>query len=255
MAKREENLADHLQQVRTLLRKDRKYRLLIIDPIGSYMKGSKRTIDTWKDSDVRGVLAPWQALAADLHISILFIAHFNKGKSARAAEKVTGSGAFTTVTRFTYLVGRPPADWIDQFGFAPPRENGADRVMVSIKRNIGHDPDILLFSCDPVDGEEAPEVKFKGTIPVVYSKEVEQLIMDPGKSKDEKHTLRDKALGEIESNPGISSSELAKALGLLLQNLSRVMTPLEESNDVSRVKQGAIVHWYAKGQEPRTSEK
>jgi Bifunctional DNA primase/polymerase, N-terminal/AAA domain/Primase C terminal 2 (PriCT-2) len=243
------NLQDHLEQVRELLEEDRSYRILVIDPIGSYMTGKKKSIDTWKDSDVRDVLRPWQDLAEKQNIAVLFIAHFNKGKTARAAEKVTGSSAFTTVTRITYLVGRPPAEWMEQFGLEKPRDGGGDRVLLSIKRNVGREPDLLVFSCDPVVGEDAPEVKYKGTLPVQYAAEVEALVLHEanGGSYDSGH--KGTALEAIEETPGITGTQLAEILGVSMPNLIHAMDPLIKANKVVRIKKGQTVHWYLPGQE------
>lgn len=243
------NLQDHLRQVQELVSRDRKFRVLVIDPIGSYMTGKKKTVDTWKDSDVRDVLRPWQELAEKENLAVVFIAHFNKGKTARAAEKVTGSSAFTTVTRITYLVGKPPLEWMGQFGLEPPKDGGADRVLMSIKRNVGKEPDLLVFSCDPVPGEDAPEVKFKGTIPVQYAADLEKVVMHEANGGAYDGGQKSTMLELVKEQPGITSTELVELMGIKIQNLPPVASLLIEAKKVIRVKKGREVHWYLPGQE------
>lgn len=249
------NLQDHLGQVRSVIQARPEYKLMVIDPIGSYMTGKKRDVDTWKDSDVRDVLRPWQELAEQLNIAVLFIAHFNKGKSARAAEKVTGAAAFTTTTRITYLVGKPGADWLEGLGVEPAPEGSGDRVMVSIKRNIGADPPPLVFGVDRVEGEDCPRVHFKTTLDIAYAKDAEVQIMGDGaNSGGPGKTQREEALELIEGEPGITSSKISAAIGSDLANTNKVLNALIAGNQVVRMKKGREVHWYIQGHEFEDNE-
>jgi hypothetical protein len=71
-------------------------RLLIVDPIGSYL--GART-DAHRDNEVRAVLAPIAALAARHGVAVLIVAHRRKAAGATADDLALGSRAFTAAAR------------------------------------------------------------------------------------------------------------------------------------------------------------
>jgi putative DNA primase/helicase len=77
-------------------------KLIIVDPISAYL-GS---VDTHRNSDVRAVLAPLAKLAQRLGVAIVAVSHLNKGASASAAYRVTGSIAFTAAVRASLLLAK-----------------------------------------------------------------------------------------------------------------------------------------------------
>lgn len=96
-------IPDDLPEIRALLR-DENVKLWIIDPITSVITGNSD-----KEDDVRAVLDPLAALAADLDIAIVAIRHFNKG-AGYAGDKVSGSHAFRDAVRSLILVARDDED-------------------------------------------------------------------------------------------------------------------------------------------------
>jgi len=82
-------------------------RLIIIDPIGSYMGGKT---DAHRDNEVRAVLAPLAKLAELTNIAVVMIAHRRKSTSAHADDMVLGSRAFTGISRSVLHVLFDPAD-------------------------------------------------------------------------------------------------------------------------------------------------
>ena len=97
-------------------------RLIIIDPPNAYISGKS---DTYKDSDVRRLLAPLQSLANDTGALILLVAHLNKRSDASAQQKFNGSTAWVAVSRVAYIVAED--------------EDEGVRYMVPVKNNIGDD--------------------------------------------------------------------------------------------------------------------
>jgi hypothetical protein len=83
-------------------------KLVIIDPINAYMGGAG-TLDTHRDSDVRGVLAPLHDMATSLHCAVVLVTHLTKSSSEqRAISKVIGSQAYTAAARSVWMVTLPP---------------------------------------------------------------------------------------------------------------------------------------------------
>lgn len=93
--------------------------LVIIDPLMAYMGKT----DTFKDSDIRGAMAPLVPMIERHNASLLVIMHLNKNDKSRAIYRVGGSVAFVGLARLGFLFGRDSQD--------PDR-----RVMASVKANI-----------------------------------------------------------------------------------------------------------------------
>ena len=97
-------------------------RLIIIDPPNAYIGGKT---DTYKDSDVRKMLAPLQTLAHDSSALVLLVVHLNKRSDGGAHQRFNGTGAWVAVSRVAYLVAE---DEIDH-----------TRHMLPVKNNLGND--------------------------------------------------------------------------------------------------------------------
>jgi hypothetical protein len=71
-------------------------RLVIIDPIGSYLGGE---VDAYRDNTVRAKLTPLAMMAQRRQIAIVLVAHVRKGAANYADDMVLGSRAFTALCR------------------------------------------------------------------------------------------------------------------------------------------------------------
>src|SRR6516225_8896064 len=122
------NLQADLDLLEQEITKARDVRLVIIDPISSYMGKT----DSHKNSDVRGVLEPVGEMAARLRIAVVSVTHKSKGKGNSAINSAIGSIGFTGVARSAFLVDKDPDDQ-DR------------RLFLQIKNNIAKDPGGLAF--------------------------------------------------------------------------------------------------------------
>lgn len=93
--------------------------LVIIDPLMAYMGKT----DTFKDSDIRGAMAPLVPMIERHNASLLVIMHLNKNDKSRAIYRVGGSVAFVGLARLGFLFGHDP-------------EIPGRRVMAPVKANI-----------------------------------------------------------------------------------------------------------------------
>ena len=78
-------------------------RLIVIDPISSYMGKT----DSHKNTDVRAVLEPIAAMAEHLRVAVFSITHFRKGNggtATKALHNFIGSTAFVAVARAAFVV-------------------------------------------------------------------------------------------------------------------------------------------------------
>lgn len=94
-------------------------RLVVIDPISAYTGG----VDSHKNSNVRGLLAPLANLASEYHISVLSVTHLSKAM---------GSLAFAATTSAVWAITNDPND--------PQR-----RLFLPAKLNLSQDPDGLAY--------------------------------------------------------------------------------------------------------------
>jgi len=82
-------------------------RLIVIDPIGSFLGG--RT-DAHRDNEVRAVLAPVAMLAERSGAAVLMVAHRRKSNGGSADDSALGSRAFTGLARAVWHLSADPDD-------------------------------------------------------------------------------------------------------------------------------------------------
>lgn len=104
-------------------------KVLTIDPLGAYLGG----IDSHRDSEVRGLLAPLSALAERTGVAIVGVMHLSKNVQTQAIYRPGGSIAFTAAARVVLAVAADPA--------RPER-----RILAPIKNNLTAPPDTLAYS-------------------------------------------------------------------------------------------------------------
>ena len=155
------NLAEDLERLSALVDERGDVRLVIIDPISAYM-GGKTTADTYKNTEVRAVLAPLAEWAARHHLAVLFVSHFNKSGAGRALSRLTDSLAFGALARCGWLV------------IAEENETGRTgrKLFLSGKNNLAADVGGLAYVIEErtVQSEDvvirAPFIKWEGPVTV-----------------------------------------------------------------------------------------
>ncbi len=121
-------------------------RLVVIDPISAYLGGT----ESHKNADVRGLLAPLSALAAERGFALVCVSHLNKNQGVSAIYRTTGSLAFAAAARAVWLVVKDKSDE-NRRGFLP------------IKNNIGKDTTGLAYSLLSVPGHDQPVLQWETT--------------------------------------------------------------------------------------------
>ncbi|TWU00344.1 hypothetical protein Pla108_12930 [Botrimarina colliarenosi] len=123
------SLASDLDLVRDVIDQQGDTRLLVIDPISAYTPG----VDTHRNADVRGLLAPLASLAAWKGITVLCVTHLNKSQGGPAVYRTMGSLAYIAAARVGHLVARDPDD-------------AERRLWLPIKNNLAPDRDGLAYT-------------------------------------------------------------------------------------------------------------
>jgi len=105
-------------------------KLVVVDPIGSFLGG--RT-DAHRDNEVRAVLAPVAKLAEKYGAAVVVVAHRRKSGGSFADDLALGSRAFTGIARAVWHLTRD-------------RENKCRRLLLPGKNNLAPEGGGLAFS-------------------------------------------------------------------------------------------------------------
>lgn len=134
-----------LAALETALERLSDVRLVVLDPIGSFLGGG---VDAHRDNEVRGVLGPVTKLAEKLGFAFVVVAHRRKSLGSVADDLALGSRAFTGLARAVWHLSRD-------------RDNKARRLLLPGKNNLAPEgqglaftiwgePGALLWEPDPV---------------------------------------------------------------------------------------------------------
>ncbi len=124
------NLVEHIPALEQALKEIKDVRLVIIDPITSYLS----TIDSHNNSEVRGVLAPLASLAERNKIAVVAVSHLNKNENLQAIYRTMGSIAFTAAARSVWAVTFDKSD-----------KEKSQRLFIPFKSNLSVNATSLSF--------------------------------------------------------------------------------------------------------------
>lgn len=122
-------------------------KLIVVDPIGSYLGGRA---DAHRDNEVRAVLAPVCHLAAQYEAAVVVVAHTRKAVAANADDMAMGSRAFTGLARSVLHLMIDPDD--------PTKRR---RLLLPGKNNLTERPPGLAFDIGPGEVEDRPCVRWQ----------------------------------------------------------------------------------------------
>ncbi|QEL20406.1 AAA family ATPase [Limnoglobus roseus] len=120
-------------------------RLLVIDPVGSFIGGR---VDAHRDNEVRGVLSPLAALAEQHKVAVVLVAHTKKGGGEIADDTALGSRAFVGVARAAWHLMRDPED--KDRRLLLPGKNNLAKERDGLAFRLEGDPTTVVFEDGPV---------------------------------------------------------------------------------------------------------
>jgi putative DNA primase/helicase len=141
------NLEEDVKQLRLLLYDVPDTKLIIVDPISSYLG----KINDSKELEVRQALGPLIALAAENGIPVVGIKHFNKDSEKAAIYRPGGSIGYVAVARAASIFVKDP-------------KNESRSLMLMIKSNLGPKPDGLAYRLVKGDRDLAAHIEWLGLV-------------------------------------------------------------------------------------------
>jgi hypothetical protein len=182
--------------------------LVVIDPVSAYLSKT----DSYKDAEVRGILAPLAALAQRTGVAIVGIMHLTKNQQKQAIHRAQGSIAFVGAARAVFAV-------------ATDREDLERRLFLAVKMNVARKAPGLAFRLVEVGG--AARLEWEAD-PV--NVDVEDVLAGPEPPSE--RTERDEAvefLREVLAGGPMAANEVkeqARAAGISERTLSRAKADL-----------------------------
>lgn len=213
-----DNLGRKIEQVGNV-------RLLVIDPLSAQL--SSQT-DSHRESQMRSILSDLSRLAKIYNLAIIAIAHWNKGSSTQALDRVNGSRALTAAARSVLAVARHP-------------DNDQARVIALLKSNLAdEDVDTLGFR---IETKYVGETKTSG---LVWTGTVEGfdkaliLCSPPSENKKDQAVEWLRRLLQDGSLPATKIFELAEQEGYSKRTIKRAKSELGE---VITSRSGGVWTW------------
>lgn len=120
-------------------------RLIVVDPIGSFLGGGT---DAHRDNEVRGVLAPIAALAEKYGPAVVVVAHRRKSAGDMADDTALGSRAFTGIARAVWHLSRDAKNKTRRLLL--PGKNNLAPEGGGLAFTIAGDPACIRWERDPV---------------------------------------------------------------------------------------------------------
>ena len=170
-------------------------RLVVVDPIGSYLGRS----DAHRDNEVRSVLSPISLLAERHGAAVVMVAHRRKsGGGGSADESVLGSRAFTGLARSVLHLSPDPK--------VPSR-----RLLLAGKNNLAPPADGLGFTI----AGEPPAVRWDRDPVDITADDALRAESEPNarKSKRPREAAADWLRGRLEAGPAMYADLVSEAQG------------------------------------------
>ena len=134
-------LTTDLQALEQAIRKTDDCKLVVIDPITAYLGGT----DSHKNAELRGLLAPLSATAAEHGVAVVAVTHLNKNTGGPAIYRSMGSVAFTAAARAVWAVTKD-------------KDDASRRLVLPVKCNLGPDVMGMAYRIESSESTGAPIV-------------------------------------------------------------------------------------------------
>ncbi|TET69637.1 MAG: hypothetical protein E3J56_09310 [Candidatus Aminicenantes bacterium] len=166
------NLTRDIHRLEDILKKDKSYRLLVIDPLSDYVG----RIDQHSYGDVRWALNPLLTLARKYHVAIVGIMHCNKNTSLQVLYRIMGSMGFMAMAGSVWVIAKDRED-----------EENKRRYFAPLKHRLGPEQKALAFRLDNLG--KVAKVVFESE-PVEDSFDIEEALVPQERAGETKKAKR-----------------------------------------------------------------
>ena len=128
-------------------------KLVVVDPVGSYLGGR---VDAHRDNEVRAVLAPLAELSAERGVAVVLVCHTRKAHADTADDAVLGSRGFVGLARCVLHL-MPDAEDRERRLLVPGKSN-LGRPAAGLAFRIAGQPVRVEWEDAPLDGLHADDV-------------------------------------------------------------------------------------------------
>jgi len=213
-------------------------RLVIIDPITAYLGHA----DSYKNAEIRAILAPLARLAADHGVTIMAVSHLRKS-GGRAIYRTMGSLAFNAAARAVWGVAKAKDDPSGRRRLLLPIKNNLAADLKGMGYELGPGPDggiVVRWEPDPVQED----------VDVVFNDFADGR---PGPAPESQREAEEFLLAELADGPRPANDLLveAKEAGIAKRTLMRAKASL----GVEAVKEGFGKGWLWRRRMPSVSHK
>jgi putative DNA primase/helicase len=191
------SLQADLERLEAEIQKRDHVRLVIIDPVSSYLG----KVDSHKNADVRSVLEPLGEMAARLRVAVICNNHFSKGGGS-ANSRVIGSVAFVNQARAAFIV-------------TPDEEDETRMLLIPSKSNIAPIRHGLAYRIEgclvEFEGVEIPTSRIMyETTPITITADQALAALDgAGENRSEKSEAIDFLTDALRGGP-VSAKDIKK---------------------------------------------
>jgi hypothetical protein len=223
ITKRHFSLQRDLPAIDAMLKKLTDVKAIILDPITAYLD----QVDSHKNAEVRGVLAPLAELAQRHNIAIIGVNHLNKG-SGPALHRSMGSVAFVAAVRAAWLVARD-------------KDDADRRLLLPLKNNLAPDQGGLAYRIVANDAGVPHLAWEKAAVNVT----ADDALRPDDQGDSEKAGAIEFLQQQLVAGPIESTviEERAKAGGLKSRTLQRAKKALKVRSFREGFGQGAVWKW------------
>jgi len=216
------NLAgDDLMRLDYLIRSIGDVKLLIVDPITSFLGSTEAN----SNAQVRSALIPLQRMAKRHGVALIAVSHFNKKLDLGAINRVLGSVGFVAAARSSWALVKD-------------REHGG-KIFMPVKCNYSIEPTGLSFDIEAPEGR----VRFEDD---PMDRDVDEVLGGTGgrtaRTTDEILAwVRDELLADGKAVPAREVPKLAEAKGFVWRT---VKAATSGHPDITKWKSGVDGQWY-----------
>ncbi|WP_082840300.1 AAA family ATPase [Gemmata sp. SH-PL17] len=219
---------DHIRVLRERLEQSPDIKLVIFDPIASYVGRAK--VDDHRASELRLVLDPLSELAESKGVTIVMIAHLNKS-TGDAVDRFAGSAAYRDTVRAAYAVSEDP-------------EDSSRRLFMPVKENLpGFDRSTIPFSLVPLTDAEmdaffaAPECHhLNATDRQTLRSQLRRVKFDPPRTVDPNQAMKPPTRKESGTGSDNGQTKLDRCKEWLRNFLQKYAYPSSEIAEAGRAE-------------------